>query len=93
MKSILVLMFAGLGGVWLGFAGIGIASGYAWWIAQDQGALTLIERNGVFGLFSIVILGCGTIGIRVGLQLVAGVNEVWHLLARHKVAIPDPLDG
>lgn len=75
MKEILVVASAGVGGLWFGLSGIAITGCYAFLIHnwQDSG-LTLIERYGIFGLFSMILLGIGTFIGRVGIRMVDSVN-------------------
>ena len=76
----------------------GLSGNEARWRLHREAAATAAELTGLLTPCRIRITARPDFGFLVAFptgrtELVAGVNEVWHLLARHKVAIPDPLDG
>ena len=74
----------------------GLAGDEARWRLQREAAATAAELTALLSPRRIRITASPAFGFIVafptgGSEMVAGLTEVWHLLRRRKIEIPDPL--
>jgi hypothetical protein len=75
----------------------GIAGSEARWRLQREAAATAAELTALLRDRRISVKTSRGFGFQVefptgGVELVADLNQIWHLLERRKVPIPDPLE-
>ena len=76
----------------------GLAGEEARWRLRREAAATAAELTALLSPRRIKITANPDFGFLVafptgGTEMVTGLAQVWHLLNRRKIEIPDPLDG
>lgn len=74
----------------------GLSGGEARWRLRREASATAAELTALFQASRIKVKANSDFGFLVtfptgGTEIVGSLAEVWHLLQRRKVAIPDPL--
>ena len=76
----------------------GLSGGEARWRLRREACATAAELTTLFAQSRIKVTANSDFGFLVafptgGTDIVGSLAEVWHLLQRRRLAIPDPLDG